>query len=137
MRAIHLFGDPMMPCAVGLTEGFLRIGKEVILAGGTQMGAVGAALRALNVATDPVLATTKYVFDDQSARFIELVKELNMDAFRADPGFAKSSFEALQKYEQGEVKEGVGAGGAMALACIRGCDQDAYRREAEAVIKRL
>jgi uncharacterized protein (TIGR00303 family) len=137
MRAIELFGDPMMPCAVGLIEGFVRFGKEVILAGGTQMGAVGAALRALNVSNDLVLATTKYVFADQSARFLRLVKALHIDAFSADPGFAKSSLKALQKYEEGEVKEGVGAGGAMTLAYLRGYDQDAYRHEVEAVIQRL
>jgi len=137
MRAIELFGDPMMPCAMGLSESFLRSGKEVILAGGTQMGAVTAALRALNVSADPVIATTKYVFDDRSARFLKLVKALDVDAFSADPGFSKSSVDALQKYERGEVKEGVGAGGAMALACIRGYAQDAYRREVEAVVKRL
>jgi NaMN:DMB phosphoribosyltransferase len=137
MRAIELFGDPMMPCAVGLTEGFLRSGKEVILAGGTQMGAVAAALRALGVSTDLVIATTKYVFDDRAARFVKLVNALDVDAFSADPGFSKSSVDALQKYEQGEVKEGVGAGGAMTLAYIRGYSQEAYRREVEAVIKRL
>ncbi len=137
MRAIELFGDPMMPCAVGLTEGFLRSGKEVILAGGTQMGAVAAALRALDVSTDLVIATTKYVFDDRAARFVKLVNALDVDAFSADPGFSKSSVDALQKYEQGEVKEGVGAGGAMTLAYIRGYSQEAYRREVEAVIKRL
>jgi NaMN:DMB phosphoribosyltransferase len=31
----------------------------------------------------------------------------------------------------------VGAGGAMTLAYIRGYSQEAYRREVEAVIKRL
>jgi NaMN:DMB phosphoribosyltransferase len=101
------------------------------------MGAVAAALRALNVSTNLVLATTKYVFDDRSALFMKLVKALDIDAFSADPGFSKSSVDALRKYERGEVKEGVGAGGAMTLACICGYDQDAYRREVEAVIKRL
>jgi NaMN:DMB phosphoribosyltransferase len=66
-----------------------------------------------------------------------LVNALDVDAFSADPGFSKSSVDALQKYEQGEVKEGVGAGGAMTLAYIRGYSQEAYRREVEAVIKRL
>jgi uncharacterized protein (TIGR00303 family) len=137
MRAIKLFGDPMMPCVVGLTEGFLKNGKQVILAGGTQMGAIAAVLKELNFSDDLVLATTKYVFDDTSARFIDLVEALEIDAFSAYPDFSKSSISALQKYENGEVKEGVGAGGAMALACMSGCDQDVYRREVETVIKQL
>ena len=36
---------------------------------------------------------------------MKLVKALDLDAFSADPGFSKSSVDALQKYEQGEVKE--------------------------------
>jgi len=137
MRAVKLFGDPMMPCVVGLTEGFLNSGKEVVLAGGTQMGAVAAVLKGLNVTDGLVLATTKYVFDDTSARFIELIEALEIDAFSAYPDFTKSSLSALQKYEQGEVKEGVGAGGAMALTCLAGFSQDTYRQEVEAVVKQL
>jgi uncharacterized protein (TIGR00303 family) len=137
MRAIKLFGDPMMPCVVGLAEGLINDGKEVILAGGTQMGAVAAVLKDLNVSEDLVLATTKYVFDDPSARFIELIDALEIDAFSAYPDFSKSSIGALQKYEQGEVKEGVGAGGAMALTCVAGFSQDAYRREVETVVQQL
>jgi uncharacterized protein (TIGR00303 family) len=137
MRAIKLFGDPMMPCVVGLTEGFLNSGKDVVLAGGTQMGTIAAVLKELNLSDDLVLATTKYVFDDTSARLIELIEALEIDAFSAYPDFSKSSISALQKYEEGEVKEGVGAGGAMALTCIAGFSQDAYRQEVETVIKQL
>ena len=90
MRAIKLFGDPMMPCVVGLTEGFINSGKDVVLAGGTQMGAVAAVLKELNLSDDLVLATTKYVFDDTSARFIELIEALEIDAFSAYPDFSKS-----------------------------------------------
>jgi len=136
MQAIKLFGDPMMPCVVGLTEGFINRGKDVVLAGGTQMGAVAAILKELNSSDDLVLATTKYVFDDTSARFVELIEELEIDAYSAYPDFSKSSISALQKYEQGEVKEGVGAGGAMALTCIAGFSQDAYRREVETVVQK-
>ncbi len=137
LKAIELFGDPMMPCAVGLAEGFSSSNTEVMLAGGTQMGAVIALLRALNDAPSVVLATTKYVFDDRSAHFIELVKALEVDAFSACPDLSSSSARALRKYELGEVKEGVGAGGAMALACIYGHGQSDFRKRAEAVIDQL
>jgi uncharacterized protein (TIGR00303 family) len=137
MRAITLFGDPMMPCVIGLAEGFLSLGKDVILAGGTQMGAVAAALKELDVHEDIAIATTKYVFDDTSARFGELIDSLKIDAFSAYPNFSRSAVRALQYYEQGEVKEGVGAGGAMALACLSGYSQAVYRREVESVVKQL
>jgi uncharacterized protein (TIGR00303 family) len=137
MKAIELFGDPMMPCAVGLAEGFSYSGREVVLAGGTQMGAVVAALRALGCSTEVVLATTKYIFDDVSAHFSELINALGIDTFCAYPDFSSSQFAALRKYELGEVKEGVGAGGAMALACSRGFDRNDYRQAVETVIKQL
>jgi NaMN:DMB phosphoribosyltransferase len=137
MRAITLFGDPMMPCVIGLAEGFLSSGKDVILAGGTQMGAVAAALKELDVHEDIAIATTKYVFDDTSARFGELIDSLEIAAFSAYPNFSRSAVRALQYYERGEVKEGVGAGGAMALACLSGYSQAVYRREVESVVKQL
>jgi len=137
IKAIELFGDPMMPCAVGLAEGFSYSGSEVVLAGGTQMGAIVAALRARDHSSEVVLATTKYVFDDVSAHFSELVNALEVDAFCAYPDFSSSPFAALRKYEFGEVKEGVGAGGAMALACSRGFTRNDYKRAVEKVIKQL
>jgi uncharacterized protein (TIGR00303 family) len=137
MRAITLFGDPMMPCVIGLVEGFVSLGKDVILAGGTQMGAVAAVLKELNVHGGIAIVTTKYVFDDASARFGNLIDSLRIDAFSAYPNFSRSAVRALQYYERGEVKEGVGAGGAMALACLSGYSQAAYRREVEAVVKQL
>jgi uncharacterized protein (TIGR00303 family) len=137
MRAISLFGDPMMPCVIGLAEGFVSLGKEVILAGGTQMGAIAAVLNELNVHEGIAIATTKYVFDDASARFGELIDSLEIDAFSAYPNFSRSAVRALRYYERGEVKEGVGAGGAMALACLSGYSQAAYRREVECAVKQL
>ncbi len=101
------------------------------------MGAVVAILRALDGAANVVLSTTKYVFDDRSAHFMELVKALEIDTFSAYPDFSSSSIDALKKYESGEVKEGVGAGGAMALACIRGYSQNDFRVQTEAVIDQL
>jgi uncharacterized protein (TIGR00303 family) len=137
IKAVQLFGDPMMPCAVGLTEELTRSGKSVMLAGGTQMGAVIAILRALNVAGDITLGTTKYIFDDERADFINLVKKLQVDAFGAYPDFRTSKFHQLKAYELGEVKEGVGAGGAMAAAAMKGFSQEEFRNEAERVLMGL
>ncbi len=137
LAAVEQFGDPMMPCALGLTQGFSGSGIEVMLAGGTQMAAVVAVLKALNCSAEVVLSTTKYVFDDRSARFLELVKTLGVDTFSAYPDFSRSSIRGLRQYESGEVKEGVGAGGAMALACMRGHSQNAFRKKTEAVIHRI
>ncbi len=137
LMAIELFGDPMMPCTLGLVCGFSSSGTEIMLAGGTQMAAVIAALRVLDDSIDVVLSTTKYVFDDSSAHLLELVKALGVDAFSAYPDFSKSQVQALKKYEVGEVKEGVGAGGAMTLACMCGYTQDDFRTRVEAVITRL
>jgi len=134
IKAIELFGDPMMPCATGLVEELTRAGSSVMLAGGTQMAAIFAILNALNVSGDITLGTTKYVFDDESAGFIDLVKKLQIDAFGSYPDFRKSKFDQLKAYELGEVKEGVGAGGAMVAAAMKGFTNNDFRNEVERVL---
>lgn len=98
------------------------------------MAAIFAILKELSVSGDITLATTKYVFEDKSAGFIDLVKKLQIDAFGSYPDFRKSKFNQLKAYERGEVKEGVGAGGAMAAAAMRGFTNNDFRKEVERVL---
>ena len=134
LKAVELFGDPMMPCAAGLVEELTKTGSSVMLAGGSQMAAVFAILKELSVSGDITLATTKYVFDDESACFIDLVKKLQIDAFGSYPDFRTSKFNQLKAYELGEVKEGVGAGGAMVATAMKGFTNNDFRNEVERVL---
>lgn len=132
LHAITCLGDPMMVAVAGIVSGI--DGIEVVLAGGTQMAAVFAVIKHLGINTDNIsIATTKYVVNDESANFRELVDELGVPVYTADPGFGASNLTGLQRYEAGDVKEGVGAGGAMYLAQMYGISQKKLRLEIEKI----
>ena len=136
LRAITCLGDPMMVAVAGIVSG--TDGINVVLAGGTQMAAVFAIIKHLGINTDNIsIATTKYVVDDASANFGELVDELGVPVYAADPGFGASHLPGLQRYEAGDVKEGVGAGGAMYLAQMHGVSQEELRHEVEKICGEL
>lgn len=109
-------GDPMMPVAAGIASTY---SGEIIFAGGTQMLAVAAVLKALGRRV-PHLATTVYVRDDPSAGFSRSVAEVGTTAYYVDPDFKNIGHPGLARYCIGEVKEGAGAGGAMVLAYLMG-----------------
>lgn len=136
LEAVHCMGDPMMPAVAGLVAGFEGI--RIVLAGGTQMAAVYAVIKHLGINTENIaLATTRYVVEDKSANFLEIIRALGVPVFVADPGFGKSSLKGLHRYEAGTIKEGAGAGGAMYLASLFGVTQDEFRTEVENVCKEI
>ncbi|HEY3362575.1 MAG TPA: TIGR00303 family protein [Methanosarcina sp.] len=139
MKAIACMGDPMMPAVVGLVAGFQDTNVSVVLAGGTQMAAVYAVIKHLGLSTEKLaIATTRYVVEDKSANFTEIVRNLGVSVvFVADPGFGKSELKGLHRYETGTIKEGAGAGGAMYLAGLYGITQEAFRAEVENVCKQI
>lgn len=120
---IQCTGDPMMPVAAGMCIGFPG---NLILAGGTQMLAVCALLKKMN-AILPFVITTEYVRSDSSANFDALVKEIGVKTAFVDPGFGEIGHPGLSRYCLGEVKEGTGAGGAMALAYLMGYSPEKIR----------
>ena len=128
--AVGHLGDPMMAAAAGLVDG---LGTKTILAGGTQMVSVLCIIKNLGLKRDVSIATTCYVADDKSANFREMIEVLGFQAFIADPGFGNSRFKGLRMYERGEVKEGVGAGGAMLAAAMMGFSQKEFRERTEEV----
>ena len=131
MGAIELFGDPMMPCVCGLIEGLKD--TKTVLAGGTQMMAILALLKGLGIKGNISIATTKFVADDSTASFRETVSDLGFESYISDPGFNKSRYKGLRMYESGVIKEGVGAGGAMFLAGLKGISQKEFREQVELV----
>ena len=52
-----------------------------------------------------------------------------MQAFYVDPGFGTLGHPGLARYCIGEVKEGMGAGGAMLLAALLGHTPEAIRQQ--------
>src|SRR5659263_385943 len=129
LNAIESLGDPMM-AAAGLVDG---LNKKTMLAGGTQMVSVLGVIKHLGLVRDVSIATTRYVADDKSANFREMTEILGYEAFAADPGFGNSRRKGLRMYEDGDVKEGVGAGGAMFAAAMMGFSQKEFREKTEEV----
>lgn len=127
LRAVAAVGDPVQPVVAGIALGASRK-IPIVLAGGSQMLAIWALIQELARAEGwPVepgsiaVVTTKWVAFDQSADPARLASLLAAPFAAACPDFRKSRHAGLQAYEDGNVKEGVGAGGAMAVAHLTGC----------------
>lgn len=132
LRAVSELGDPMMPAALGLMRGLL--GTKVVLAGGTQMAAVLAMGKAMQIEGDISIATTKYIVEDKSASFREIVESTGRPYYYSDPGLEMSKIPPVQIYAQGYVKEGVGMGGAALLAGIYGVSREKLVEETDRVL---
>jgi uncharacterized protein (TIGR00303 family) len=138
-------GDPMQALAAGLVQGAAALELPLLLAGGSQMAAVLALALALSSADDrpriaagAALATTAWVAAEPSSDLALLLQRIAARwqqeplAFAAGLRFSSCSSPRLQAFEQGYVKEGVGAGGLAALwelsgrtpeALAAACDQ--------------
>ncbi|WP_461864932.1 nicotinate mononucleotide-dependent phosphoribosyltransferase CobT [Thermococcus sp.] len=133
--ALEEFGDPMMASIIGISKGF---GGEIVLAGGTQMLAVAALLKAMGEEMDRfMIATTKWVVNDRSSTFRETAKEVGIIFYSADLDFSRSKFKGLRDYERGYVKEGVGAGGATWLAVKKGFTAGEVAKKVDELYERL
>ncbi|CAK6699993.1 nicotinate mononucleotide-dependent phosphoribosyltransferase CobT [Synechococcus sp. CBW1107] len=143
-------GDPMQPLAAGLLLGQLedvgQVGQglgevspshpahpPVLLAGGSQMAAVLAIALALTPADQRsrlvgrvALGTTAWVAAEADSDLQELLNRIGARwqvqplAFASELRFHNCHQRALQDYEHGYVKEGVGAGGLAMLWSLSG-----------------
>jgi uncharacterized protein (TIGR00303 family) len=123
LDVIRIGGDPMLAVAAGIAASFKG---ETVLAGGTQMLAVAAVLRELGKKV-PSVVTTVYVRDDPSAGFAATADMIGARVYYVDPDFGAIGHTGLARYCVGEVKEGIGAGGAMFLARIMGKSEEEIR----------
>ncbi|MBM0743418.1 TIGR00303 family protein [Phormidium sp. CLA17] len=115
-------GDPMQAAVAGMAIAASRMGG-VLLAGGTQMLAVYALARAIvqqsEISWQPqniVVGTTRWVADDPTGDTVGLAQLVAVPLIATQLSFADSRFAQLRAYEQGYVKEGVGAGGCAIAA---------------------
>ncbi|MEF8905439.1 MAG: TIGR00303 family protein [Haloarculaceae archaeon] len=83
------------------------------------------------------LATTSFIAEDETAAIRELTNDLDLELTVTDPGFDRSSHPAMDAYVAGEAKEGVGMGGALALADAAELPMDAVRERIVTVYDRL
>jgi uncharacterized protein (TIGR00303 family) len=123
LDAVRIGGDPMIAVGAGIAASFPG---RLILAGGTQMLSVAAVLKAMGKPI-PRIVTTCYVREDTSANFAETADRIGAEVSYVDPGFGDIGHSGLARYCIGEVKEGMGAGGAMYLAYLLGFTPGAIR----------
>ena len=122
-QIVATLGDPMQIVVAGMAIAASNHGG-VLLAGGTQMIAVYALMQTLahydNRHYQPqqiVVGTTGWVAQDLSADAIGLAREI-CPLLSAKLHFGQSVYPQMRVYEQGFVKEGVGAGGSAITAAL-------------------
>jgi uncharacterized protein (TIGR00303 family) len=133
-------GDPMQPVVAGMALAASR-SRGVLLAGGTQMLAVYALMNALAdyypIAWQPhqvVVGTTRWVAEDASGDTVGLAIATQACLLATQLDFSAARFAQLRVYEQGFVKEGVGAGGCAIAAHLCGWNQLQLIQSIEALL---
>ena len=134
-QVLAAVGDPMQPLAAGLVQAAAQAGLPVLLAGGSQMAAVLALALEFTppaqrhrLAAQVAIATTAWVAAEGSSNLPLLLErlagrwEVEPLAFAASLRFHECRSPELQAFEQGYVKEGVGAGGLALLWQLSGRD---------------
>ena len=116
---------------------------NVVLGGGTQMAAVLliadkiAQQEKINfLAKNITLCTTRWVAQDGSSNINALLSQLSfsINAVYADFSYEDANIPVLKLYDDGEAKEGVGAGAAIAYAFSHGVTQKEITEQVEALM---
>lgn len=125
---ISKFGDTMQPFIAGAATELSKY-KPVILGGGTQMAAVCALIKAIS-GSEPFsnisLITTEWIAKDKNSDIRGLLSKIEggINAFYPAFNFANSKYKNLRIYEEGAVKEGIGAGAVAAHSYMKGVSGD-------------
>ena len=121
LKAIELFGDPMMPANVGILCGAAKH-VPVIVGGGTQLAAVMAAAVKLHpeIVGNFMQGTTRWLMNDPNSSMKKIMDNISdrIPIVYVNVDYSDSPYEGLQAYEWGFIKEGVGCGGASVGAII-------------------
>jgi uncharacterized protein (TIGR00303 family) len=131
--------DNMLIFNAGFVVGACKRGLPLVLAGGTQMACV---LLIANRFTSNISAknlglfTTKWIAEDENSDIKSLLEMLDfkVNAFYADFDFAFSEHPALKLYDQGEAKEGVGAGACLVYGLLNGLNKEEITRKVESFL---
>ena len=139
-KVLAAVGDPMQVVVAGMAIAASRTGG-VLLAGGTQMLAVYALIQAITQAqslpwqpAQVMVGTTRWVAEDSTGDTVGLAEILKAPLIATQLSFAQSQYGTLRAYEQGFVKEGMGAGGcAIAAHLYQGWGQKQMLSAIEAI----
>jgi uncharacterized protein (TIGR00303 family) len=124
LGAVAAVGDAMQPVVAGIVLAASKL-CPVVLGGGTQMAAVLALIAALGEPGNLALVTTRWVSSDSSADLAGLAllieakyPHIKVPYLAVNLDLGTSRYTPLRAYEQGFVKEGIGAGAALWAACL-------------------
>lgn len=132
-------GDNMLIFNAGFIMG-LNNRVPLILAGGTQMAAVLLIVNKVLETTNReletsnlALCTTKWVAEDENSDIQALLELLTfpVNVYYSDFDFSLSEHPALKLYDEGEAKEGVGAGGALMYGMLNGLSKESITKQVE------
>ncbi len=135
--------DPMQPFQAFFTIFASNLDLKVILAGGTQMVAVAGLIKKLGIeykSENISISTTGWVSEDKHSDIKKLMEDLKLEfpLISGNLDFSNSKYKNLQMYEQGFVKEGVGAGAlAMLVFYLRNYSNNDFLKEIEKVYERI
>ena len=118
LKAVEYFGDPMQAFVCGFIKGAQKANLPIMLAGGSQMLAVYYVSKLLTGFNpyDTVVATTSWITNDKNAKTKRLAELTSTPLISSNVNFKESKHKGLFAYEEGHIKEGVGAGGLMVAA---------------------
>jgi len=92
----------------------------------------------INIAGKKEEAFSRIVAEDESSDINFISNQISdISIFAIDPFFEKSETDGLINYTKGSVKEGVGAGGAMFAAMLKGISVDEIRIRTEELCREI
>ncbi|HEY9693488.1 MAG TPA: TIGR00303 family protein [Oculatellaceae cyanobacterium] len=145
LKLVAAVGDPMQVVVAGMAIAASRT-SGVLLAGGTQMLAVYALIKKIAecycLEWQPeqiVVGTTRWVAEDLTGDTVGLASAVGQVPLIATTlSFAASRYHQLRVYEQGYVKEGVGAGAsAIAAHLYRDWNQTQLLQAIESLLESI
>ncbi len=136
-------GDNMLIFNAGFILG-LNNKIPIILAGGTQMACVLLVINKIltvmegRIETSNLsLCTTSWVANDKNSDIKALIDmcDFKINSYYSDFNFSLTSHPALKLYDEGEAKEGVGAGGALMYGLLNGLSKEQITKKVESFLK--
>jgi uncharacterized protein (TIGR00303 family) len=137
---LAMVADNMLIFNAGFILGANSKDLKIVLAGGTQMACVLLIVDSILKQMDGIidsskfaLCTTKWVYKDDSSDIKALLEmiDFKVDSYFSEFDFSLSNHPALKLYDEGEAKEGVGAGGALVYGIINGLDKKSITNKIE------
>ncbi len=135
--------DNMLIFNAGFILGANQKDLKIVLAGGTQMASVllivNSILKEMQGTIDSskiALCTTKWIVSDRNSDIKGILDLLDfeLNSYYSDFDFSYSNHPALKLYDNGEAKEGVGAGAALAYAFLNGIEKETVTKRIESFL---